>query len=438
MTVETNTIDKEYITQLSKKNNEPDWLLQLRLQALEQYQKLPIPHFDKTKIDKWNIDQFELAFPDSTVHRTEDLSVEVKAIIEESNEEISEDKSLIVIKESSVIYRRVAKELVDKGVIFTDLNKAIQDYPELIRKYFTNDKIAAENNKLTELNSAIWDGGLFLYIPQNVEVELPVQAIFAGEEGGLIPRILIVAERNSSLTYVDTYSGLKSETALVQNGIAEVYVGENARVRFVTIHSFEHGQFDYSYRRAYVERDGCIEWIIGEMNSCNTISNNTSYLIGSGAKADIKTIFVGTGDQRADLVSKVIHIGEHTESNILSHGVMLDEATGIFNGITKIEKGAIKSNAAQSEKILMLSSNARGYANPILLIDENDVAAGHAASAGPVDPNDIFYLMSRGITEKEAKRLIINGFLNPVVSKVPVAEMKEQLEKAIERKLKND
>jgi len=434
MTLEISTIDKEYVTQLSKKNNEPNWLLQLRLQGLEQYQELPIPHFDKTKIDKWNIDQFVLALADSTADQTADLPEQVKAIIEVNNE----DRNIIVQKGSSVIYYEMAKQLVDKGVIFTDLIKAIQDYPELVKKYFTNAKIEPDNNKLTELNSAIWNGGLFLYVPQNVEIELPIQAIFTGEEGGLIPRILIVAERNSSLTYVDTYSGLNPEALLVQNGLAEVYVGENAKVRFVTIHSLENGQFDYSYRRAYVERDGSIEWIIGEMNSCNTISNNTSYLTGTGAKADIKTIFVGAGNQRADLVSKVIHIGEHTESNILSHGVMLDEATGIFNGITKIEKGAIKANATQAEKILMLSQNAHADANPILLIDEHDVAAGHAASAGPVDANDIFYLMSRGITENEAKRLIINGFLSPVVSKVPVAGMKGQLEKVIERKLKND
>ncbi|WP_339064344.1 Fe-S cluster assembly protein SufD [Tepidibacillus marianensis] len=318
--------------------------------------------------------------------------------------------------------------------MFTDLDTALQEYPDLVKKHFMNS-VSFDENKFLALHTALWSGGLFLYVPKNVEVEFPVQAIYLAAESGLLPHIIIVAEAFSSVTYVDHYFSEKNAEPTVHNGVVEVYVGEGAKVRFSTIHNFSSEIYDYTHRHADIARNGRIEWVIGEMNEGNTVSNNISILKGEASEADSKSIFVGTGNQRTNFVSKVIHEGEHTNSQILSRGVMLDRSTGIFNGITHMKKGCVKSNAQQTEKVLMLSEGSRGDANPILLIDENDVMAGHAASAGPVDQEDIYYLMSRGIMKEDAEKLIIHGFLAPVVSLIPIEGMQEKLENVIERKL---
>jgi len=430
MTVDMNTrFDKELITRLSRSKNEPDWLLDLRLKAFDHYRDLPIPHLEKTKIDHWNIDQFTLAGEDEK--EQEQLPAEITSIVASK----SEDRNLFVQKNGSTIYKEFSKNLADSGVIFTDLNYAVQEYPDLVKKYLMNS-LSLDENKLIALHAALWKGGIFLYIPRNTNVEVPIQAVHLASDQGLLPHILIIAERNSSVTYVDHRFSLENKQTTVHNSVAEVYVGENARVRFATIHNFNEAVYDYTYRRATVERDGRMEWIIGEMNNGNTVSNNTSVLTGTGGFADSKSIFVGTGEQKTNFVSKIIHEGEHTDSNILSRGVLLDQSTAIFNGITEMKKGAAKSNAEQAEKILMLSENARGDANPILYIDEYDLMASHAASVGPVNPDDIYYLMSRGIHKYEAQKLIIHGFLEPVVSQIPIEGMREQLAQLIERKLK--
>ena len=434
MTVDVNKrFNNTLVTQLSKRNNEPNWMLDLRLEALKNYQQLPLPELKKTKIDKWNIDQFEIETNEPIVENFDSLPKDVKKLVEENKA----NRNVLVQKNSTVIYQEISKNLTDQGVIYSSLKTALKEYPDLVKNYFMKS-IGFDDNKLIALHTALWNDGIFLYVPKNVEVEVPVQALFIGEKGGILPHIIIVAEKNSSITYIDNYLSIDLADIAVHNGVVELFVGEGAKVRYASIHNFNSKIDDYTYRKAVVDRYGKVELIIGEMNDGNTVSNNTSYLKKSSATADIKSIFIGTGKQRANFVAEVIHKGEYTESNILSHGVMLNESTAIFNGVTKIEKGAIKSNASQTEKILMLSSDARGEANPILLIDEYDVKAGHAASAGPVNPNDIFYLMSRGITEDEAKRLIIHGFLSPVVAKISIDGIKKLLENVIERKLKND
>jgi Fe-S cluster assembly protein SufD len=188
-------------------------------------------------------------------------------------------------------------------------------------------------------------------------------------------------------------------------------------------------------RRGVAARDARIEWALGLMNDGDTVSENVTNLIGDGSYGDTKTVVVGRGKQKQNFTTKVVHFGKNSEGYILKHGVMKDEASSIFNGIGKIEHGASKSNAEQESRVLMLSEKARGDANPILLIDEDDVTAGHAASVGRVDPLQLYYLMSRGIPQKEAERLVIHGFLAPVVNQLPIEGVKKQLVEVIERKV---
>lgn len=422
--------DSEAITEFSKANSEPAWFLEKRLAGLKAAGELQLPVLEKTKIDKWNIDQFVPFQTSGKVATAQELDDLVKGQIDADSV-----KSLIVQKNASVVFQFADEELKNQGVIFTDLATALKEHGELVQKYL-GTVVKYDEHKLTALHTAVVNGGVFLYVPKNVEVSVPVQAVFevAGDDALVCPHVLIVAEAHSKVTYVDTYVSGEGKN-MVANSVVEVYVGAGATVQVASVRSLSTEVHDYSFRRASVDRDGKMEWILGEMNDGNTVANNTTILQGVGSIAETKSISVGTGSQRQNLTSQVQHIGTHSESDMVSKAVMTDEATSILNGITKIEKGAEKANGVQAENILMLSEKARGDANPILLIDEDDVKAGHAASVGRVSEESIYYLMSRGITRQDAERLIILGFLDPVVAEIPVEEVRNRLRQALERKL---
>ncbi|MBM7591028.1 Fe-S cluster assembly protein SufD [Brevibacillus fulvus] len=431
MSVETQLrFDREAISQFSKANQEPEWFLQKRLTALDSFAELALPKLEKTKIDNWNIDQFQPFQQEQELSTADQLDEVVKAEID-----LTAAKSLLVQKNASIVYRSIPEELAKQGVIFADLATALREHGDLVQKYWMQ-AVAFDEHKLTALHAAVVNGGVFVYVPKNVELEAPLQAVFevAGDASLLCPHVLIVAEANSKVAYVDTFVSAEGQS-LVSNSIVEVFVGNGASVQVASVRSLSTEVHDYAFRRAIVERDGKMEWILGEINDGNTVANNTTILKGVASQTETKTVSVGTGAQRQNLTSQVQHIGTYTESNMVSKAVMTGEAVTILNGITKIEKGAEKSDGEQAENILMLSEKARGDANPILLIDEDDVKAGHAASVGRVSEESIYYLMSRGISRQEAERLIILGFLEPVVAEIPIEEVQNRLRQALERKL---
>ncbi len=420
--------DREAITQYSQANQEPEWFLASRLAAFDSCTQLELPALEKTKIDKWNFAQFVPFLTQPQVASADQLDEVVKAEID-----VTAVKNLLVQKNASTIYQQSAE--LAQGVIFTDLATALREHGELVQKYWMK-AVAADEHKLAALHGALVNGGVFVYVPKNVELEVPLQAVFqvAGDDALLCPHVLIVAEANSKVTYVDTYVSSEGKSS-VSNSIVEVFVGAGASVQVASVRSLSTEVHDYTFRRAIVDRDGKMEWILGEMNDGNTVANNTTVLKGTGSSVDTKSVSAGTGSQRQNLTSQVQHIGTHSESQMTSKAVMTDEAVTILNGITKIEKGAEKANGEQGERILMLSEKARGDANPILLIDEDDVKAGHAASVGRISEESVYYLMSRGITRKEAERLIVLGFLDSIVSEIPIEEVKNRLRQALERKL---
>lgn len=424
-------IDENVVRQISKEQQEPQWMLDFRLKGLELASTLPLPQLEKTKIGKWNMEgaPFQQAIKITSL---EQLPEDLKQLL--TND--SEDRNLIVQNNATIAFHQLSAQLASQGVIFTDLATALHQHPDLVEKYFMKAVDQGEN-KVSALHSAIWSGGVFLYVPKNTQVELPVQALFWISEGdvAVAPHVIVVAEANSTVTYVDNYISYSQTAPSVHNGVVEVYVQSGAQVRFVTVHDFAKDTTDFTYRRAVVENDAKLEWVIGEMNNGNTVADNTAVMKGTGSDVDITTICIASGEQKINQTSRIQHIGKHTESNIVTRSVMREQSIAIFNGITKIEKGAQKANGVQAEKILMLSEKTRGDANPILLIDEDDVKAGHAASVGRIDENQLYYLMSRGIEKKEAERLIIHGFLEPVVSKVPIEALRERLVDMIERKL---
>jgi len=436
MTVDTKLpFDQEYISSYSKELGEPDWLKQLRIDALAKANNLPMPKPDKTKIDKWNFTQMNKHVVESNkLNSLNELKDEVKTLIDLDDE----NKNLYIQLDNTPAYVSLSDELKEKGVIFTDIHTAARDHSELLQKYFMKDGVRVDEHRLTALHAAYMNGGIFVYVPKNVEIKTPLQAVFVHEnaETNLFNHVIVVADDNSSVTYVENYISTTKVEEAVFNLVTEVIANTNAKVSYGAVDNLAENITTYVNRRGVAGRDARIEWALGLMNDGNTISENVTNLMGDGSYGDTKTVVVGRGSQTQNFTTKVVHFGKHSEGYILKHGVMKDNATSIFNGIGKIEHGASKSNAEQESRVLMLSDKARGDANPILLIDEDDVTAGHAASVGRVDPIQLYYLMSRGIPKIEAERLIIHGFLAPVVNNMPIEGVKKQLIEVIERKVR--
>lgn len=438
MTTETSTaLDKEILASFSKSHFEPEWFATLRQKAFDQASELPLPKPDKTKIDNWNFATFnKLVVESAEFTDLTSLPDEVKALIDTEKPE----QNLYIQRNHTAAFSQITESAVKQGVIFTDIFTALREHPKLVEKYFmTADGVQVNSHKLAALHAAFLNGGTFIYVPKNVVVEEPIQAIFMVDhaEANIFNHTLIVADENAELTYVENYISTVGVNQTVANLISEVFVGAGAKVAYGAVDTLDKNMTTYVHRGATVGRDGKVEWALGLMNDGNTISENITLLKGDGSYASSKSVVIGTGVQKQNFTTKIQHKGKRSEGYILKHGVMKDEASSIFNGIGFIEHGASKSNAQQSSRVLMLSPKARGDANPMLLIDEDDVIAGHAASVGRVDEMQLYYLQSRGISRLEAERLIIHGFLAPVVNELPIEKVKKQLVEVIERKVRN-
>ncbi|MFC7394325.1 Fe-S cluster assembly protein SufD [Scopulibacillus cellulosilyticus] len=425
--------DSEYIKKFSQDRHEPDWFTEFRLKGLQLAEGLPMPKPEKTRIIGWNFTEFEHKPSARSISSLEDLPVNIKQLVGQGEQ----SGNVLIQHNGTPAYRALSKELQDKGVIFTDLETALKEHGDLIKKYYFTDAVKADENRLTALHAALVNSGTFLYVPKNVEVSVPIQTIYWQEDpnAGFINHVIVVAEQGSSVTYVENYLSTEESGAPVANVVTEVFAGDNAKVQFGSVDNFSKDMTSYFNRRGHVGNNGTLEWALGQMNDGNTISENLTDLVGEASVADIKAVSVGRGDQKQNFVNYIRHFGKHSESMMLIHGVQKDSANSIFNGKTKIEHGASKSDGEQTQRVLMLSDQARGDANPILLIEEDDVVAGHAASVGRVDPVQLYYLMSRGITKKEAQRLVIHGFLAPVVNELPIEGVRAQLTEVIERKV---
>jgi len=434
MTTLTNELsyEKKDIEEFSTSKGEPAWMTNLRTEAYSSASKLDMPKPDKTNINRWNFTEFKLGSEGEKFENINSLPKELADFVDQKNV----PENILILRNQSTAYAQISEELTNKGVIFTDIFTALKEHSDLVEKYYMTDAVSVNEHKLTALHAALMNGGVFVYIPKDVQIEEPIQTLFWQEddEFALFNHVLIVAEENSSVTYVENYLSNNEEVKTVANIIAEVYAADNAEVSFGGVDHFAAGTTAYINRRGVAGANAQIDWALGQMNEGNTISENSTHLVGDGSITNPRTVTVGKGRQIQNFTAKTVHHGLNTDGQISQRGVMLDKTTAIFNAIGKIDDGASGANAEQESRILMLSRGARGDANPILLIDEDDVTAGHAASVGRIDDMQMYYLKSRGITEEEAQRLIIHGFLAPVVSELPIETVKTQLTELIERK----
>ena len=434
MTVETKTaLTEQDVRTFSAKMNEADWMADFRADALAKVEQLPMPTPDKTKITKWNFLDFPAHAVESSTFTT------LAALPAEAQELVNEDQQNIYVQHNNTpAYSSLSEELKAQGVILTDIFTASREHADLLKKYYMTDGVKVEEHKLTAYHAALLNGGVFVYVPKGVVIADPLQVLFlhTDAQASLFNHVIVVAEANSSVTYVENYLSTVEEAAGQANIISEVFTGDNAKLIYGAVDVLAKGFTTYVNRRGVTGPHSRIEWALGLMNDSDTISENITHLVGNGSSSDMKSVVVGRGSQKQNFTSEIVHWGQDTDGFILKHGVMKEAASSIFNGIGRIAKGATRANAVQESRILMLSEKARGDANPILLIDEDDVTAGHAASVGRVDPLQLFYLMSRGISKEEAERLVIHGFLAPVVSKLPIEGVKKQLTEVIERKVR--
>ncbi|UEX89638.1 Fe-S cluster assembly protein SufD [Staphylococcus ratti] len=433
MTTETLNISEAQLVDYSQAHREPSWMTNLRKDALKQSESLEMPKPDKTKIDKWDFDTFKQhETTGATFETLQDLPKEIDRII---NVESSEN--LIIQHNNTLAYTKVNEQAKQDGVIIEHISEALQNHSELVQKYYMTDAVTIDEHRLTALNAALMNGGVFVYVPRNVVVEHPIQYVVLhdDENASFFNHVVLVTEESAEVTYVENYLSTVSGEGAQLNIISEVIAGANSKIAYGSVDFLDKGFTGHVIRRGTTAADATINWSLGLMNEGNQIIDNTTNLIGDRSTSDLKSVVVGRGEQTINLTSRIVQYGKETDGHILKHGVMKEKASSIFNGIGYIKHGGSGSSANQESRVLMLSEHARGDANPILLIDEDDVEAGHAASVGRVDPEQLYYLMSRGISQQEAERLVIHGFLDPVVRELPIEDVQRQLREVIELKV---
>ena len=416
------------VTNFSLSKGEPEWMTKFRQEALAKADELPLPHIDRVKFHRWPL--FDI----------EDMADQYSEAGNVAAFDEMKDNPVLVQQGTWTTFEQLSTELAEKGVIFTDLFTALQEHPDEVKEYYMQKAVKMDEDQLTALHAAFMNTGLFLYVPKNVVIDEPIEALFfqAGDIAQhYFKHVLIVADEHSEFSYLERFQTTGEELKKVSgNIVVEVIAKAGAKVKYSAVDQLGESITSYMNRRGYIMRDATVDWAIGVMNDGNVIADFDSDLVGEGAHSEVKIVAISSGKQTQGIDTRVTNKAPHTIGHILQHGVIRERGALTFNGIGHILKGAKGADAQQESRVLMLSDKARGDANPILLIDENEVTAGHAASVGRVDPEEMYYLMSRGLHKEEAERLVIRGFLGSVLTAIPVEAVRKELVEVIEGKLK--
>lgn len=405
---------------------EPGWLTKLRAQAVADYAKLPLPVFEKISYHQWPLLDVDVPTVQADPGLTEALSAR------------GDDTNFYTVGDTPVKIALPA-DAEAAGVILCDMRTAIREHGDLVEANLFK-ALAPDNDKLTALNAALMTNGFFLYVPKNVVVKKPIeimQLVDQRRPQNFVQHNLVVTATGSQVEVVQRLGSVGDQDA-VAHMVVEVVAGPNSHVSFAGIDDLAVNTTAYLNRRGTLSPDAHLNWELAEMNAGQVVGDFDTELRGQGSEANVKTIAVSSQKQTQGIDTRVTNYGPNSVANIVQRGVILDSATLIFNGIGHIVHGAHGSKADQENRLLMLSSEARGDANPILLIDENDVEAGHAASVGRVDEQQMYYLLSRGIPKPIAQRLVIRGFLAGVVTELRSPRLRQHLMALIERRLADD
>ncbi|WP_019319866.1 Fe-S cluster assembly protein SufD [Streptococcus mutans] len=415
---------KKSILTFSQSKAEPAWLQEKRLAAFDKIDNLELPRIERVKFQRWNLG-------DGTITESP-ISANVPDFTS-----FGENPKLVQLGTQTVLESLPAK-LVEQGVVFTDFHSVLEEIPQVIEKYFAT-ALKFDEDKLSAYHTAYFNSGAVLYVPDNVEIDLPLEGIFLQDSTSNVPlnkHVLIIAGRHAKVNYLERFETVGDSNVKATANIAvEVLAQAGSQVKFAAIDRLGNNITTYISRRGRLDNDASIDWALGVMNEGNVIADFDSDLIGNGSHAELKVVAASSGRQIQGIDTRVTNYGNNSIGHILQHGVILERGTLTFNGIGHIIKGAKGADAQQESRVLMLSDKARSDANPILLIDENEVTAGHAASIGQVDPEDMYYLMSRGIDKETAERLVIRGFLGTVITEIPVKAVRDEMIAVLDEKL---
>ena len=418
-------LDREVVEQISRMKGEPEWMLEFRLKAFEHFQKRPTPNWggDLTQLDLDDI-YYYVKPSESEAKSWEDVPDTIKNTFDRLGIPEAEQKFLAGVGaqyESEMVYHKVQDHLEKQGVIFLSIEDGLRQHPDLFREYF-GKVIPVEDNKFAALNGAVWSGGSFIYIPKGIKVDLPLQAYFRLNVAniGQFERTLIIADEGSQIHYVEGCTAPQYTTDSFHSGVIEIVVKKNARVRYTTIQNWSNNVYNLVTQRAYVYENGTMEWVDANLGSKLTMKYPSCYLLESGARGEILSMaFAGKG-QHQDAGGKVIHFAPNTSSKITSKSISKNGGRASYRGLLKVYKDAsnVKSNVVCDA--LLLDKDSRSDTYPYIEIDEDDVTIGHEASVSKVGEDQLFYLMSRGLTEEEATSMVVSGFIEPLVKELPM------------------
>lgn len=418
-------LDEGIVRQISQMKEEPEWMLKFRLKALEHFQARPVPTWgpDLSTLDLDDI--YYYVKPIEEEGKTwDDIPESIKDTFERLGIPEAEQKFLAGVGaqyESEMIYHSIHEQLAEQGVIFKSIENGLKEHPELFKEYF-GKIIPFTDNKYAALNSAVWSGGSFVYIPPGLKVDLPLQAYFRLNVSniGQFERTIIIADEGSQVHYVEGCTAPQYTTDSFHSGVIEIMVKKDARVRYTTIQNWSNNVYNLVTQRAKVEENGTMEWVDANLGSKLTMKYPSCMLMGKGAHGEILSIaFSGKGQQH-DTGGKVIHLAPDTTSKIISKSISKDGGRASYRGLLRVNKGStnVKSNVVCDA--LLLDDHSRSDTYPYIEVDEQDVNIGHEASVSKVEDEQLFYLMSRGLSEEQATSMVVSGFIEPLVKELPM------------------
>ncbi|HEY4309441.1 MAG TPA: Fe-S cluster assembly protein SufB [Pirellulales bacterium] len=417
-------LDVDIVHQISDMKNEPQWMRDFRLKSLEIFNSKPMPRWGgDISIDFQDI--FYYIKPSDHQGRSwDDVPDDIKRTFDKLGIPEAEKKFLAGVKaqyESEVVYGSLREDLSRQGVIFTDTDSAVREYPDLVRQYFSTI-IPPTDNKFAALNSAVWSGGSFIYIPKGVKIEFPLQAFFRfiAESMGQFERTLIIVDEGAQIHYVEGCTAPMYTTESLHSAVVEIIVKKHARCRYTTIQNWANNIYNLVTKRAVAYEDATMEWIDGNLGSRLTMKYPAVYMLEPGARGEILSIAFASNGQHQDAGAKVVHAAPHTSSRIISKSISKNGGRASYRGLVKVEPGARKSKSNVVCDALILDSRSRSDTYPYIEVDEQDVSIGHEASVSKIGEEQLFYLTSRGLSEAEASTMIVSGFIEPLVRELPM------------------
>lgn len=413
------------VEEISKLKGEPKWMLDFRLRSYDIFMKKPMPNWggDLSKIDFNNIYYYAKA-SEKTEKSWDDVPADVKKTFDKLGIPEAEKKFLAGVGaqyESEVVYHNLREDLAKKGVVFLDTDTALKEQPEIFRRYFGR-VIPPEDNKFSALNSAVWSGGSFIYIPKGVKVDLPLQAYFRinAENIGQFERTLIIADEGSEVHYIEGCTAPVYSSESLHSAVVELIAFKGARLRYTTIQNWSNDVYNLVTKRAYAYEGARVEWIDGNIGSRLTMKYPGIYLLGPRAHGETLSVAFAGKNQHQDTGAKMVHLAPNTTSRVTSKSVSRANGRTTYRGLLHVAKGATNVKATVRCDALLLDDTSKTDTYPYIEINQEDATVTHEATVGKIGDEQIFYLMSRGFSEEEALTLIVNGFIEPFTKELPM------------------